>query len=208
MRLFLTSSCISEELRKPFLKFLSKSPDKIKLYFIPTASDVEENKYYTCKSMDDFSVMGINPIWYALKFKTKAQISQGLSDADIIWIGGGNTFYLLDVMRKTGTLDIINDLVCNKNIAYGGTSAGTILATPSIEIAGWGQDADVNDVNINDLNSLNFVNFYTQVHYNPALDQNTINTKKGNYPIYAIPDGSAIQFIDNEITNFGSVEII
>jgi hypothetical protein len=40
MKLFLTSSCVSENLREPFLKFLIKSPEQTKLFFITTASDV------------------------------------------------------------------------------------------------------------------------------------------------------------------------
>lgn len=208
MKLFLTSSCISENLREPFIQFLRKSPEQIKLYFIPTATDIEENKFYTCKSLDDFSAIGINPIWYSLRFKTKQQILIELADADVIWIGGGNTFYLLDVMRKTGAMEIIGDLVRNKGVMYGGTSAGTIISTPSIEIAGWGIDADLNGVKIADVNALNFVDFFTQVHYNPIAHKAMLLSKVGDMPIYAIPDDAAVQIIDGEITTFGFVEVI
>ena len=208
MKLFLTSSCVSENLREPFLKFLGKPTDRLKFYFIPTATDVEESKFYTCASMDDFSAIGINPIWYSLKFKTSDQITRELSDADFIWIGGGNTFYLLDVMKKTGALSIIDDLVRNKNVMFGGTSAGTIVATPSIEIASWGEHSDPNDVGLTNLDSLNFVPFYTHVHYNPAAEKNMLLAKDSRMQIYAIPDGSAVEVIDDKITMHGSVEVL
>lgn len=207
MKLFLTSSCVSENLREPFLKFLGKCPDKVKFYFIPTATDVEEDKFYTCKSLDDFSAIGINPIWYTLKFKTKQQISLELSDADVIWIGGGNTFYLLDSMRRTGAMGVIDDLVRNKGVIFGGTSAGTIVATPTIEIAGWGDDSDTNEVKISDFQAFNFVNFFTQVHYSPVMHKDMLISQKANSPIYAIPDGAAVQVIDGKITTLGSVEL-
>lgn len=207
MKLFLTSSCISENLREPFLKFLGKPPDKVKLYFIPTAADVEDEKLYTVKSMDDLQTIGINPIWYSLKFKTQEQIRRELSDAGAIWINGGNAFYLLDTARKVGFMEICDDLVRNKNVIFGGTSAGSILATPSIEIAGWGEDADTNEFGVTDLHALNFVNIFTQVHYNPSSHKEMLLAKKHEVPIYAIADEGAIEVNGEKITTHGNVGI-
>ncbi|MEK7620471.1 MAG: Type 1 glutamine amidotransferase-like domain-containing protein [Patescibacteria group bacterium] len=209
MKLFLTSSCISEELRKPFLKFLGNPSQQIKLYFIPTASDVENEKFYTCKSMDDFSATGINPVWYSLKFKTKEQIAHELADADVIWVNGGNTFYLLDVARKTGFMVIVDDLVRNKGVMYGGTSAGSILASPTIEVAGWGGDgADKNVVGLTDLTSLGFVPFIVHVHYEPETEKADLLSHQSAIPIYAIPDGCAVEVNNEDITIHGDVEIL
>lgn len=207
MKLFLTSSCISENLREPFLKFLGKSPDKIKLYFIPTASDIEDEKFYTVKSIEDLQAIGINPVWYALRLKTREQIKQELADADVIWVNGGNTFHLLDVARKMGFMEVCDDLVRNKGVMFGGTSAGSILATPSIEIAGWGEGADVNYIGMKDFHALNFVNILTQVHYNPSLHKEMLIAKKENTPIYAIADGGAVEVNGEEIVTHGTVEI-
>lgn len=207
MKLFLTSSCISENLREPFLKFLGKPASEIKLYFIPTASDGDSSQFYTAKSMDDFQEIGINPIWYSLKFKTKEQIHEELADADVIWVNGGNTFYLLDVARSVGFIDVCNDLVRNKGVMYGGTSAGSILATPSIEIAGWGDDADPNDVGIQNLDALHFVNILTQVHYNPSRHKSMLLEKKSHIPIYAIEDSGAVEVNNGVITTHSGVEI-
>jgi len=209
MKLFLTSSCVSENLREPFLKFLGKEPKNIKLYFIPTASDVEDEKFYTCKSMDDFSAIGINPIWYSLKFKSKEQIAKELADADVIWINGGNTFYLLDVARKTDFMETVDDLVRNKGVMYGGTSAGSILASPTIEAAGWGGDgADKNTVELTDLTSFGFVPFTTHVHYEPEIEKADLLSHKTVTPFYAIPDGCAVEVNNGNITTHGDVEIL
>jgi len=208
MKLFLTSSCISENLQKPFLKFLDKSPEQTKLFFIPTASDVEENKFYTCESMDNFAAIGINPIWYSLKYKTRDQIVRELADADVIWVNGGNTFYLLDVARKTGFMEIVQDLVRNKGVIYGGTSAGTILASPSIEAAGYGESADKNKVGLTDLTAFGFVTFLTHVHYDPLTDKKELLSHKREVPIYAIFDGSAVEVNNDQIITHGDVEIL
>lgn len=209
MKLFLTSSCISEGLRESFLKFLGKPPERIKLYFIPTASDVEDEKFYVCKSMDDFSAIGINPIWYSLKFKTKEQIEHELVDADVIWVNGGNTFYLLDVARKTGFMEIVDNLIRNKGVMYGGTSAGSILASPTIEAAGWGgEGADKNMVELSDLTSFSFVPFTTHVHYEPETEKADLLSHKTVVPIYAIPDGCAVEVNNENITTHGAVEVL
>lgn len=209
MKLFLTSSCISEELREPFLKFLGKPPEQTKLYFIPTASDVENEKFYVCKSMDDFSAIGINPVWYSLKFRTKEQITRELADADVVWVNGGNTFYLLDIARKTGFMEIVDDLVKNKGVLYGGTSAGSILASPTIEAAGWGgEGADKNMVELTDLTSFGFVPFTTHVHYEPEIEKVVLLSHKNVTSIYAIPDGCAVVVNNENITTHGDVEIL
>lgn len=190
---------------------MGKPPEQTKLLFIPTASDVETDKFYTCKSMDDFSAIGINPIWYSLKFKTRDQITHELSQADVIWVNGGNTFYLLDVARKTGFMDIVADLVRNKGVRYGGTSAGTILASPNIEAGYWGWDdagADRNTVDLKDLSGFGFVPFDSHVHYNPSTEKDNLLSKKQGVPIYAIPDGSAVEVHDDQIITHGDVEIL
>ena len=207
MKLFLTSSCISENLRTPFLEHFDKDPRISKCYFIPTASDPDQEKFYMCKSMDDLVQLGFNPIWYALQFKSKELITQELADADIIWVGGGNTFYLLEVARRVGFLEVITDLIKNKGIVYGGVSAGTLLASPNIESAGWEPYGDLNDVGITDLSSLNFVNFTSMVHYNDEQKDVIEKYKSTNEIIYTIPDGGMILVEDEQITLLGNAKL-
>ena len=197
MKLFLTSSGLSENLSADFFELVGKEPTKMRFYYIPTAVDVEENKFYTVKSMDDFADVGINPVWYALRSKTKNVIERELADADVIWVGGGNTFYLLDVARRVGFMDVVEDLVRNKGVIYGGSSAGTILTNPSIDIAGWGHDADPNKVGLTDLTSFGFLNARTQVHYNPQVHDAMLRKAQRDLPLYLLPDGSALR-VDNE----------
>lgn len=209
MKLFLTSSCISENLRDPFLNFLDRPVQDTKLFFIPTASDVEENKFYTCKSMDDLAAVGLNPVWYALKHKTREQLKRELSQADVIWVNGGNTFHLLEVARKTGFLDVVRDLVVEHGVCYGGTSAGSILASPTIVAATWGGDAaDPNMSNLQDFSALHLVPFLTHVHYDPGLERDELDVRRNEegVPIYAIQDGGAVEVNGDVVTVHGPVE--
>jgi len=208
MKLFLTSSCVSENLRESFLAFLGKPPAETRLFFIPTASDVEDNKFYTCQSMDDFSAVGIDPIWYSLRFKTKEKIARELATADVVWVNGGNTFHLLDVARRTGFMEIVGDMVRKGMLMYGGTSAGSILASPTIAAAGWGGDgADKNVVGLTDLTAFGFVPFVTHVHYDSTAERDELLASRRDVPIYAVPDGCAVQVEDEKIVSLGDVEI-
>jgi dipeptidase E len=209
MKLFLTSSGISFEQKDIFLSEFSKSPKDIKFYFIPTAADVEpDGQSWVTLSIEEFAEMGINPIWYSLKYKTKEQISIELADADCVWVNGGNTFYLLDIAHKTGFYDVISDLVRNKGVVYGGTSAGSILAGKSIESAGWKPEGDSNDVGITDLTGLNFAQFIPFVHYKKLVHEASIKQIKNSSDIvYAISDDAFIKIINDSIELIGDIEI-
>lgn len=207
MHLFLTSSCIPENLREPFLKFLGKPPGEVCCYFIPTASDNEYSNEWIVKSMDDLAAAGLNPIWYALRYKSREQVAVELADADLIWVNGGNTFYLLDMARKTGFMDTVADLVRNKGVMYGGVSAGSILASPTIEAASLGgEGADKNAVGLTDLTAFGFVPFITHVHYEPLIEKQELLSHKHDAIIYAIPDGCALEVQGSAVIKHGDVE--
>ena len=209
MKLFLTSSCISENLREPFLKFLEKDPRNIMCYFIPTAIDVEEEAMkWTVKSMDDLASVGLNVIWYALRFKTKEQVASELADADLIWVNGGNTFHLLEVARSTGFLEVVDSLVREDGVMYGGVSAGTIIANPTIESASWeDHGADENLTNMTDLTGLGFIDAFTHVHYNPEFEREIVKKKTQGKILYAIPDGAAVEVNGAEVILHGDIEV-
>lgn len=65
------------------------------------------------------------------------KIKGKLENADLIYIGGGNTLFMLDVWRKTGFLDMLLDAY-NRGIIIAGLSAGAIcwfeqMYTDSVE---------------------------------------------------------------------------
>ena len=65
--------------------------------------------------------------FYGLLSILKAELSQ----SDIIWVGGGNTFYLRKILKETQADEIILEIV-QKGMAYGGSSAGTIITGPTL----------------------------------------------------------------------------
>ncbi len=54
-----------------------------------------------------------------------------LAGNDVIWVSGGNTYYLRWLMKQTAVDDIIRELV-GKGAVYAGWSAGAIIAGPTL----------------------------------------------------------------------------
>ena len=84
-----------------------------------------------------------------------------LEEADVIFILGGNTYYLLDEVRKSGLADELPRLLETR--VYVGDSAGSILVTPSIDVAEI-DDGDENIVDIKDTSGLGLVDFEVSPH--------------------------------------------
>lgn len=66
--------------------------------------------------------------------------------------------------KKSGFDNVIKRLL-KEGKTYVGLSAGTIIASPAIELANWKGMDDPSVVKLDNLNSLGLVNFYVFVHY-------------------------------------------
>lgn len=64
-------------------------------------------------------------------------IKQCLSMADIVYVDGGNTFFLQYHIIKSGFWEAADPLLRNNELLYVGASAGAIVAGQSIETAFW-----------------------------------------------------------------------
>jgi len=128
--------------------------------------------------------------------------------SDIIHLGGGNTFYFLNALRKSGLLPRIQRFVMQGGV-LAGESAGGIIITPSIYMAGHPPfDADENYVHLKNLKSLGLVPFEFFPHYKKSLryEKAFISyTRKHKRPLFACPDGSGILMDDNGLKMLGSI---
>jgi dipeptidase E len=86
-------------------------------------------------------------------------------EADCVFVGGGNTFRLLDTMRRLNLLDPLADRVRTGACRYIGSSAGTNLACPSIRTT---NDMPIVDV-AGSLAALNLVPFQINAHFTDEL---------------------------------------
>ena len=124
--------------------------------------------------------------------------------ADIIHLGGGNTFHFLLWLRKTKMLEALRDYVFRGGILTG-LSAGAIMMTPDISTAGVPSfDRDENHDNIKNLDAMALLEFDFFPHYrnSPRYDVEFRRfTRKSKRSLYVSPDGAGI-IIDGEKRTF------
>jgi len=131
--LFLTSS--NNFVTKNFIQYLPKKPRDLRLTFIPTAAEVEEGSMSWLK--DDRQAIADNGYQitdFTLTGKSKTDVMEMLNETDFVFVSGGNTFFLLQEMRKSGFAELIHEYIA-KGMIYGGSSAGSIVAGPDISLA-------------------------------------------------------------------------
>lgn len=132
MKLFLTSS--NNFITPDLVKHLDRSPAEMRLTFIPTAAEVEKGDLQWLN--DDRQALvgaGLKVQDFTLTGKTKAQVKAMLAETDFVFVSGGNTFYLLQEMRKSGFSELIRPYL-EKGGYYGGSSAGSVVAGPDISL--------------------------------------------------------------------------
>ncbi len=82
-----------------------------------------------------------------------------VEDAEAVFTGGGNTFRLLDVLQRTGLLDIVSRRA-RAGMPYFGASAGSNIAAPTIRTTN-----DMPIVEPASFRSLDLVPFQINPHY-------------------------------------------
>lgn len=105
----------------------------LKTVCIPTAANIyaEKDKSWLYEEIKIFSDFGLNVDLFDIQNKSNAEIKDALSDADIIYMTGGNTYFLLDQINKTNLKHVIQERLNNGSL-YIGCSAGAVISCPDI----------------------------------------------------------------------------
>lgn len=99
--------------------------------FIPTASRPEKVKFYVGAAQKAFGRLGVRVEVLDVSLSSSDEVSRTLKANDLIYLSGGNTFYLLQELRRSGADRWIADLV-EEGRPYVGESAGAMVAAPDI----------------------------------------------------------------------------
>lgn len=111
---------------------LDAQPRDLTVAFVPTASNPSENKEGTENDRAKLVELEFQVIDVDIATVRHEELSQTLEAADVIFVGGGNTFYLLQEARRSGFDEVLGELM-SAGKTYIGSSAGSVLLAPTIE---------------------------------------------------------------------------
>lgn len=195
MKLLLTSAGFeNQKIGKRFVELTKKQASKIRVIFVPTASRTREELKYVQEARKELLQVGIRSeniktlnLDHPISYKE-------VENFEVIYVCGGNTFFLLAKVRETG-FDRVIQRFLKEGKVYVGVSAGSIITCPTIEIA---LPYDENDVGLTDFRGLHFVDVIITPHFTKK-DEEIIQKyrKQTNYPVIPLTDKQAYLVIDD-----------
>ena len=169
--------------------------------FIPTASNVEQVVFYVKAGRKALEKMGLIVDELDISTATTAEITAKIGNNDFIYVTGGNTFFLLQELKRTGADQVIVDAV-NAGKLYIGESAGAMVTSADIEYVK-GMDSVKKAPDLVSFDALGLVEFYTVPHYtNPPfkkIGQRIVDTYSSVLNLSPISNNEAIVVNGSEI---------
>ena len=170
--------------------------------YVTTAAKGARNQSFFMKVKDRIRENGYLFQEVDIEGKTKQEIRDFFKDKNVIHIEGGNTFYLLKAIRETGFAAILRELL-DEGKVYIGTSAGSYIMCPTIEVSDW-DTTGKGRFDVTDFAALSYVPFVLKVHYRDEDEQKVREDMKTlKYPLRILRDGQGIVAEDGKYTFIG-----
>jgi dipeptidase E len=203
MKLYLTSLKLDG-----LTKLLDKKPADTSVLFIPTAANVYEDKWFMEADRQWFIEKKFHLTELDLANSSKSVVRSAVSIIDVVYLSGGNSFYLLDHIKKSG-FDIALKEHLKRGLIYAGGSAGAVVAGMSIEVAKEFDDPQA-ATGLTDYAAMKLINFSLLPHYgNDKYIQNYIkalaNTPAHSSPVLTLTDNQALIVND---THYQVIDIL
>ena len=174
--------------------------------FLPTASIHEGYTGYVGSARTVFKKLGAELTEIEISTANVSDITQVFDAADIIYFTGGNSFFLIDQLRKTGTDTLLKQQL-EKGKLFIGESAGAIVCAPELSYIEK-MDPIPEDYSQSDYAGLGLINFYVLPHYLTAPFKKVtadIMQSFSNIELCAINNAQALSVKDG-VRKFVSVE--
>ncbi len=201
-KIFLTSDGLeARAVSEAFLNVMEKPPQKLNALVVAHSKNAVEEQFLE-ESIKSLRGLGVHNVVSINLFKQDSPLE--LDSLDIIYMCGGNTFLILKYLRQTKLDQFIIENVKN-GVMYVGVSAGSIIAGPSIEIAGYGSQGDTNDTEMTDLRGLGLIPFAIYPHFDQSLTQEVeVFRSTAPYEVLNLKDGEALLVNGDEVERIDS----
>ncbi len=197
MRFLLTSQGLStKEIQQWFLQEVSRLGNK-RVAVLYTVKNPGDEKWLQFRKQE---LSEANLEHDFIDISQKKNIAPSLESYGIVYVVGGNTFYILDCLRKSGGAVFLKKAFKeSRELLYVGLSAGSMVMGPNIKTAEIkGSGGDDNDIKLENLAGLGVFDFDIYPHYQPKeialLEDFFASTDQS---VVALADSQAI-FIDQE----------
>lgn len=162
--------------------------------FIPTASIPEKIKFYVNTGKKALEKLGMTVNFLEISALGITEISKKIKENDFVYVTGGNTFFLLSELKRTGADKIIAEEINNGKL-YIGESAGAIITSKNIEYVKLMDNAE-KAPNLKNFDALGLIEFYIVPHYKnfpfQKSSQKIIDTYSGDLELLPISNNEAI----------------
>lgn len=219
MKFLLTSNGLSNDsIAKAFQELIGKDPKEARVAFIPTAANPErDDKAWLIDDMHRIKERGYFIDVIDLTAFDRERLGNIISTMDVVFIGGGSSFYLSYWMQKSGMFDILGEFMKDK--VYAGISAGSMMAGASLlpsdaleDLQAFKDDHYYDDTardasykGQSSYKTLDYINIVFRPHFNsptfPKVRKDVLEqvVDKLPAPLYALDDMSALKIIDGQI---------
>ena len=215
MKFLLTSGGLTNKaIAQALLDLAGKPAENVSVAFIPTAANVEPgDKSWLINDLQNLKKQGFKVIDIIDISALPQELWQPrIESADILFFSGGDTFYLMHWLKKSGLAELLPELL--KSRVYAGISAGSMVAGNLALRHNEQLYPDEDPAKYPSEQGLGFFDFHFRPHLNsshfPRVRREILEAlaKDLTEPIYALDDQSALKIVDGKIEVIGEGEYL
>ena len=169
--------------------------------FIPTAGNVEEYRGYIDEALQTFADLGFQVEILDISSCDRETAQTKIIQSKLLYVSGGNTFYLLQELKKKQLLSLIREQIVD-GMVYVGESAGAIITAKDIDYNKLMDDKGV-ATELHDTGALNEVDFYVLPHVGeePFVEsaQSTLDTYNDQLNLLPLNNSQAVLVEGEEV---------
>ncbi len=205
--LFLKSSASNVESYEPFFEKTNTKANELTVCFVTTASKPARNKDFIQRDLNAFSELGFGSVsQYDISNKPADLLAEDFDWFDIVFLSGGNTFYLMKQIRNSG-FETAMPKMLDEGVIYMSSSAGSIAAGSTTVTSNWKNPDRRPITRPKYTQGLGYVPFAITPHLDDG-NRRTIEELAGtvDFPVAALTDEQSILVVNEEASIVGQGE--
>lgn len=166
--------------------------------FIPTASEVESHNEWVEEDRCKLKKLGYELVELDVTKESSEQLKNKLAKTDALFIDGGNTFYLMQQLRKKDLEKAIKEYIESGKL-YIGLSAGAVICSPTIEYVALMDNPNLAP-ELEEKTGMHVVDFHVMPHNGnyPEIFEQIQKQYGSKYELTYITDDQVIWVTDRE----------